>query len=294
MTVKHGGLGTSTYRNVTAIASGSGGVAIEARAQGAATVANIDLVNVIAHGGPGGPSLMALTDNSGAQARITATHTNKQSVYAVDGGAKFVDGGGNRAEEPAFVNPAEGDYRQAPGAYTIDAGLDDPVNGAFDVDGDTRRIGTTTDIGADEFVPASTPPTTPPPTTPPPTTTPPLTTPPSPQPFAGAQLVSSRLIMAGRFITLRLRCPAATVGHCAGRTKLIARRRPASTVKVGRARFSIDAGNQAKVRVRVSRPARRLLHGVRRVRGRVRIAAYDAVGQTKTTAAKVTIRRRPR
>ena len=34
---------------------------------------------------------------------------------------------------------------------TIDAGSDQPLNGAFDVDGDPRRIDTT-DIGADEFV----------------------------------------------------------------------------------------------------------------------------------------------
>jgi hypothetical protein len=286
---------TSTYRNVTAIATGSGGVPIVADAQlgGSAT---IHLVNVIAYGGPGALSLLAHTDNSGAQATITATHTNYQSSDAVGSLAALVDGGGNRAEEPAFVNAAAGDYHQAAGAYTIDAGLNDPINGAFDVDGDPRAIGTT-DIGADEFVPATTPPATPPPTTPPPSTPPP-TTPPSARPFAGVRLVSTGLTFGGRFITLRLSCPAGTAGRCSGRSKLTARRRASSgaarSVTLGRASFSIAPGKQGKVRVRVARSGRRLLIGVRRLRGRDINAARDAAGQSKTTVAAVTIRRRHR
>jgi hypothetical protein len=289
--VKNGGFGTSTYRNVTAIANGIGGVAIETWAQAANTIANINLVNVIARGGPGGPSLMAQTDNSGAQAKITATHTNYQSVYAVDLGAKFVDGGGNRAEEPAFVNPAAGDYRQAPGAYTIDAGHNDPTNGALDFDGDPRAIGTT-DIGADEFVPATAPPATPLPSTPP------LTTPPSARPFAGVRLVSTRLSSARGFITVTLHCPAATVARCSGKTKLTARRptstRAGSTATLGRATFSIPAGKQSTVKVRISRTGRRLLGRVHRLRGKDTNAARDGAGQSKTTVAAVTIRRRQR
>src|SRR5215217_3188266 len=145
---------TATYRNVTAIATGSHAVPIVALATNQGTV-TVHLVNVIAYRGPAAFSLAAYTDNSGATATITATHTNYQAVDADGVFGKFVDGGGNRAEEPVFVNAAASDYRQAPGAYTIDAGLDDPLTGAFDVDGDARRIGTT-DIGADEFVPAPT------------------------------------------------------------------------------------------------------------------------------------------
>jgi hypothetical protein len=291
---------TSTYRNVTAIATAGGGVPIAASASTGSS-ATIHLVNVIAYAGPDALSLLARTDNSGAQAKITATHTNYQSADSVGSAASLVDGGGNRAEEPAFLNPAAGDYRQAAGAYTIDAGLNDPINGAFDVDGDPRAIGTT-DIGADEFVPATTPPATPPPTTPPPSTspptTPPPTTPPSAQPFAGVKLVSTRLTFGGRFITLKLSCPAATVGRCSGRSKLTARRRASSgaarSVTLGRASFSIAPGTRGKVRVRVARSGRRLLSGVRRLRGRDINAARDAAGQSKTTVAAVTIRRRHR
>jgi Ca2+-binding RTX toxin-like protein len=127
-------------------------------------------------------------------------------------------------------------------------------------------------------------------------TAPPATSAPS---FAGVRLVSTRLTMAGRFIALRLRCPAATVGRCTGTAKLTARRRrtgsrAASTVTLGRARFSIAAGKRARVRVRVSRAGRRLLGRAPRIRGLATGAARDGAGRSKTTVATVTIRHRPR
>jgi hypothetical protein len=288
-----GDTNTVTLRNVTAIATGSGGVPIEATASTTGT-ATIHLVNVIAYAGPGAISLTARTDDSGAQATITATHTNYQSVDTVGSNAAAIDGGGNRAEEPAFANAAAGDYHQAAGAYTIDAGLDEPINGAFDLDGDPRTIGTT-DIGADEFVPAPTP--TPPPPPPAPTSPAqtPTTQPPAATPaFAGVKLVSRRLSFRRRFITLKLSCPVATVGRCSGRTKLTARPRASShRVTLGRARFSIAADKRGRVRVRVSRAGRRLLRSMPR-RGRAVNAARDGAGQSKTTVARVTIRRRHR
>jgi hypothetical protein len=110
------------------------------------------------------------------------------------------------------------------------------------------------------------------------------------------RLVSTRLTMSGRSITLKLSCPAATLGRCSGRTKLTARhRRPGSratsTVTLGGAPFSIAAGKQTKVRVRVSRAARRLLTATRRLQGRVTNAASNGAGLSKTTVTAVTIRR---
>ena len=289
---------TMAVRNVTAIATGSGGVPIEAYARTTAT-ATVHLVNVIAYSGPGGLSLKARTDNSGAQAAITATHTDYQSSDTVGSLAALVDGGGNRAEEPAFVNAAAGDYRQAPGAYTIDAGLNDPLNGAFDVGGDPRTIGTT-DIGADEFVAAPTATTASAVTDPAaaPTTQASSPTPPT-QAFAGVRLVSSRLAFARGRITVTLRCPAGTVGRCTGRTRLAARhRRPgssaASTVILGRAPFSIAPGQRGKVKVRVSRAGRRLLGGAHPLRAKDTNAARNGAGQSKTRVTAVTIRRRHR
>jgi hypothetical protein len=391
-TEAYGGPNTSTYRNVTAVATGTGGVAIEAYAS-LGRNATIDATNVIARGGPGGHGFVARTDGSGAIAKITAAHSNWSDWSLVGINAIFDKKGlANQTSAPSFVNSATGEYRQAAGSVTIGAGLDDASNGALDVDGDPRAIGTT-DIGADEFVvapgavtgpasavgaqsaalsgsvdpkgaptsyhfeygpttaygsasttigagsgtglvaiaatlgglsPATTyhyrvvainsggvtkgadqaftttspPPTAPPPVTPP-QSTPPQSTPPPVGSFAGVRLVSTKLTTAGRFITLKLSCPAATVGRCTGQTKLTTRRRrsgtgAAATVGLGRARFSIAAGKQARVRLRVSRAGRRLLGRTSRLRGRATSAARDSASRSITTVAKVSIRRRQR
>lgn len=281
---------TSLYRNVTAIATGAGGVAIEADA-GSAGKAFVNLVNVIARGPAFG--LSAQTDSSGAKATISVAYSHRNGELRSGSNAEIVPGLGNVAAYPDFVNPATGDYRQAPGSPTIDAGLKAPFNGEFDLDGDSRAIGTTTDIGADEFAPKpAEQPSAPAPA--PPATEPAAATP----AFAGVKLLSSRLTFRGRFIALKLSCPAGTVGRCSGRTKLTARRRTSSgaarSVALGRASFSIAPGNRATVRVRVTRGGRRLLGRVRRLRARDISAARDGAGASKTTAAAVTIRRRAR
>jgi hypothetical protein len=248
--------------------------------------ATLHLVNTIAYGGPGNFSLRADTDGSGAQATITASHTNFQTVDADGITEKVLTGAGNDASQPSFRDPAEGDYRQAPGAYTIDAGTD---YGGLDIDGDARRIGTT-DIGADEFVPASAPP---PPAASPAPAPPPAAAPPAPQPFLGVALVSPRLTYVRRYITARLSCPSGTIGRCSGRTTLTARSRASGRrVTLGRAAFSIAPGTRAAVRVPVTRAGRRLLRTAQRLRGRAVNAARDGAGQSKTTAARVTIRPR--
>jgi hypothetical protein len=385
-----------TYRNVTAIATGSGGVGIKAWAFGNGDAVNVLARNVIARGGPGGSGFEARAFNPGTTAKITVGYSNFPNATTDGAGASIADGGGNQTAAPAFVNAAAGDYRQAPGSPTIDAGLAEFLSGPFDIDGDPRQIGGI-DIGADEFVfapaattgpagavttqsatlsgsvnpngvattyhfeygttaaygstsyttgagaggavaasavlgglsPATTyhyrivatnsggvtqgvdrtfttsapiapPPSTPPPATPPPATPPPTTPPPVTSPsFAGVRLVSTKLRFARRSVVITLNCPAATAGRCSGRSKLTARlRRPGaravSTITLGRATFSIAAGKQAKVRVRVSRAGQRLLNRTRRLRGRASNAARDGAGQSKTTVAAVTIRRRHR
>ncbi len=115
--------------------------------------------------------------------------------------------------------------------------------------------------------------------------------------FAGVRLVSTRLALAGRFITVRLSCPAATPGGCTGRTRLTARHRrsgsrAAVSVTLGHASFSIQPGRTAKVRVRVTRGGRRLFAHARRLRGKAVNAAHSGAGESRTTVAGVTIRKR--
>ena len=376
-----------TYRNVTAIATGSDGVAIRAWAYDGHV--NVLMRNVIARRGPGGNSLVARAVYPGTTAKITVGHSNWNDGVTDGAGASIEDAGGNQSWAPTFVNAAGGDYRQAEGSVTIDAGLTEFVDGPLDVDGDPRQIGAI-DIGADEFVavpavstgaatavtadsamlggsvdakwapttyrfeygpttaygsltptadagsggavaaaatlgglsPSTTyhyrlvatnsggvstgadktfttaalPPDPVPPSPAPTSTTGTSTTQTSPTPttaatapFAGVELVSSKLSFGGRFIAVRLSCPGGTVGGCAGRTKLAAR-----WVTLGRARFSIAPGAQAKMKVRVTRAGRRLLRAAPRRRGAASIAARDGAGGSKTTRAAVTIRRRHR
>lgn len=151
-TYQNGGFLSGTFRNVTAIATETGGVAIQAAAQGASGYVAVLARNVIARGGPGGASFDVWTDDSGATAKITVDHSNWLGAWTSGTKASLVDGGANQTAAPAFVNAAAGDYREAPGSPTIDAGLGEFLDGDFDLDGDLRQLGAAIDIGADEFV----------------------------------------------------------------------------------------------------------------------------------------------
>jgi hypothetical protein len=289
-----GATNSSTYRNVTAVASGANGIAIHVRAGFAAGRASITATNVIARGGAGGHDVKARTDSTGAQATLSVDHSSYGSQTTVGTDAEIAPGEGNQSAPPVFVDAAGGDFHAAAGSPTIDAGADDPANGPLDVDGDPRSLGLT-DIGANELVSAATP------TSGGGAGTPPATsgTPTPPAAFAGVRLVSTRLTTAGRFVTLRLSCPAATAGRCTGVTRLSTRRprrspHAAVRVTVGRAGFSIAAGQRARVRVRLSRTGRRLLARTPRISGRASSAAHGDTGESKTTVAAVTIRRRAR
>jgi hypothetical protein len=280
MTDASGSVNEATYRNVTAVATGSGGVAIDA-VGGQARNVTIHAINTIAQGGPGGADLQARTDSSGARATIEATHASYAVMSTSGTHAEIVDVGGNQHLAPLFTDPAAGDYRQRAGSPTIGAGADSAANGTLDFEGDARAIGAT-DIGADEA-----------PAPPAPVPATPAAPGPSPAPgFAGVALSSTRLTLTRGFVTLRLSCPAETAGPCSGSTRLTAAaRRSAARVRLGRASFSIAPGKQARVRVRVSRAGRRLVSRKRRLSARARNVAHDAAGVSRTTVAAVTIRK---
>jgi hypothetical protein len=106
------------------------------------------------------------------------------------------------------------------------------------------------------------------------------------RPFAGVRLLSTKLSLRGRLITLKLSCPAGTVGRCSGRTRLTAHR-----VTIGRAPFSIAPDSRSRIRLRVAHAGRRVLERTPRLRARAVSAARDGAGQSKSTAVRVTIRR---
>jgi len=90
-----------------------------------------DLTNVIAQGGTAGVEDISVVTDIGGHAKVTVTHSNFEHLGGGGGNGEIVDGGGNQHDPPKFLDPATGDYRQAPGSVTINAGIDQPVNGAF-------------------------------------------------------------------------------------------------------------------------------------------------------------------
>lgn len=278
---------TVTLRNVTAIATGSGGVGILGSGYGTPTNLLLHTINVIARGGPGGYGLVADAEGSAATITVDASHSNYPNAkgYGPNANVTPAGSGGNQTAAPAFRDAAAGDYREAAGSPTIDAGADSAQNGTNDVDGDTRTVGKT-DIGADEFVAppvgGSTPPAG-------------GATPPSA--FVGVKLASTRLRFDGRYLRAVVSCPAGTPGGCTGSAKLTARRRVTgsralSTLRLGRARLALRAGQRKTVRVRVPLSARRWLRSAHRRRGQATLVARNGVGQSHTNVTRVRIIRR--
>ena len=157
---------TFSLNNVTVITTVPNSDAIRTGTSSGVTTMTVS--NVIARGTKS--DLFVRAGLSGGNATMNVDHSNwvTQSVSAASGGtAKLVHTGPNQngatAAEPLFVDAPNGDYREAAGSPTIDAGVVDPTaNAPLALGGANRWIGKTTDIGAFEFDPASvTPPPTP-------------------------------------------------------------------------------------------------------------------------------------
>jgi hypothetical protein len=148
--VFHTGIkGTALMRNVTAIATGAESVGVLSRYQSTEPGAiELDLKNVIARGDE--TDLRAMGNTHGTT-EVAVSNSNF-ATSKVDAGGAITAGAGDQTAPPLFVNAAGGDYREAAGSPTIDAGVADQL-GALDLAGNPRVLGTAPDIGAFEFVP---------------------------------------------------------------------------------------------------------------------------------------------
>jgi hypothetical protein len=142
---------TAVARNVTALATGTGsrGVAASCTACIGGSI-TFDLRNVIANGG--GKDIEPL---SGSFSKILVSNSNFDTTGGEAGAITNL--GGNQTAAPLFVNGEAGDYREAAGSPTIDAGAADAQLGSLDMDGNPRTVGAAPDIGAYEFVPPAVP-----------------------------------------------------------------------------------------------------------------------------------------
>jgi hypothetical protein len=152
---------TATLRNDTLIAAGSGGEALVLHASGAST-RTIDLTNTIAHGA--GFDIFASTESGGTPtAIIDADHSDYATVHEEDNnneGTVSVTAAGsstNQTGAPVFVSESANNFHESSSSSaTLGKGVDSPLNGTTDLDGNPRELLGATDIGAYEFAPPPT------------------------------------------------------------------------------------------------------------------------------------------
>jgi hypothetical protein len=138
----------STVRNVTAIATGPNSVGIQSRYSNLILGSHtLILANSIASG-----SEFDLRADDGlfGPGNIEVSNSNFDKVSQVGGAS--ISGPANQTAPPLFIDAAAGDYREAPGSPTIDAGSAVGI-GPLDLAGNPRLLGPAPDIGAFEFVP---------------------------------------------------------------------------------------------------------------------------------------------
>jgi hypothetical protein len=146
---------TGVVRNVTAVATGSGAVGIRPFYNNFSEPGTytLDLKNVIASGETA--DIQATKQGYSASAgpgNIVVSNSNFDvtGVEGLFGSATIADLGGNQTAPPLFVDAVNGDFREAAGSPTIDAGVADQI-GALDLAGNARILGAAPDIGAFEF-----------------------------------------------------------------------------------------------------------------------------------------------
>jgi hypothetical protein len=153
------GTGTGTMRNVTAISTAPAGIGVRVRQSSSSSnaTATLNATNVIAQAAADATArdASAVTVAASTFANLNLANSNYDTQDETGPGTEDVTdpgtGTGNQMTPPVLG----ADFRQVTGSPTIDAGVNDAANGTLDFEGDARTIGSSTDIGADEFVPTA-------------------------------------------------------------------------------------------------------------------------------------------
>lgn len=284
--------GASTVRGVTAIASGGSqqSAALLARV---ASPTDVDVANSILRAYGAGSDYSAdavfheLAVPGGVDLRVKLRRSNVRTIETV-GGAATLSVSELQTAEPRFADAAAGDFRQAPGSPTIDAGLpaSDATFGTTDVDGDARTVGAAPDIGADEWVP---PPAVPAP--PPAPAGAPVPAPaPQPAPSFGLPPVMRALSVArdqrGRVRgTLRTGLPDTRLTF-----RLTVRSR-GRTITIGRLTRTVRRAGRVRFTVSLTRAGKRRLRRARRLGATLRVTARAPGRSAISRTTRVRLRR---
>jgi hypothetical protein len=114
------------------------------------------------------------------------------------------------------------------------------------------------------------------------------------KPFAGVRVLTAKATLdrKGR-VAIRLACIHGTVGGCSGVVTLAgALKRGVKPVRVGNAKIALAPGDVRRVRIQVSRAARRAVRERRRIRMKLYVAARDRQGVTRTSTVPLVVKRR--
>jgi hypothetical protein len=142
----------ATLRNDTIAALGSGGQGL--LALDPVSDMTMTVTNTIARG-----ALFDVGGEAGNEGDITITldHSNYATVSGSSGITITPAGTAtNQEPTPLFVDAPAGNFHEALGSPTIDAGVTSAANGTMDLGGNPRVIGASTDIGAYEAAEAPT------------------------------------------------------------------------------------------------------------------------------------------
>jgi len=153
-----GGSGSDdiTFRNDTFIGSNGPGALVATNGY----AIDVHATNTIFHGAAGDIQANIFSGSI----EIALDHSSYASVTNPDGATITPAGSGtNQIAAPLFVNAAAGDFREAPGSPTVDAGIQSAENGVADLAGNPRNVSAvpactepqpgSPDIGAYELVP---------------------------------------------------------------------------------------------------------------------------------------------
>ncbi len=242
---------TPVFRNVTAEASGTGSDGIEYHSSSGGNII-ITAVNVIIHGGASDISIQATLPDT---MTVNIDHSNFVTGTPTGSGAA-INTTATQGAAPHFVNAGTGDFREAAGSPTIDAGVTAAANGPFDFLGKPRVINGLTDIGADEF-----------------------------DPFTGVAMRDGKSKVKKRKVGVSMGCPAGTPTSCAGTLTLTFGKKTA-----GASAFSIPSGTTQTVKVKVSKKALKKLNAKGKLATHATAAVTDGAGISATTSAKVKLK----